>query len=109
MVSKNERYRLERMFDGLRERNARQKQALTRLALANTEAVAALAEISEISKESHRPHEWENACARASTRAQEALDRMTVMAAAIDGDQEESEQSPTEDGDTEEESTDGSN
>ncbi len=102
MVSKNERYRLERMFDKMREHNERQTRSITRLVLANTEAVAALAEIADMDEYA--------GIKDARERAQRALDSIAVKAsAAVDGDQEESEQSPTEDGDTEEESTDGSN
>lgn len=102
MVSKNERFRLERQFDKMREHNERQTRSITRLVLSNTEAIAALAEIADI------PEGDKEGLNKARDRAQAALDSIAVKAAAAaDGDQGESNQDPTEDGDTERSTEDG--
>lgn len=89
MPSQGERARWERAWEQMLARMERQRDALTRLVLVNTETIAALAEIAEIDKESHRVHEWEGAAGRASARAREALERIGAAAAAAEESVEE--------------------
>lgn len=108
MVSQNERQRLSQQFDRMQARIDRQKDAITRLGLANTEAVAALAEIADMDPGPKARGVWAKELRVVTTRAQRALDSIAVKAAAaVDGDQGESNQDPTEDGDTDREEEHG--
>lgn len=91
MASSKERQRWERQFDAVTARMNRQRDMLSRAMALQIEASAALFEIAEISKESHRIHEWEDAAARASARAREAIERMAEMSAGIAPAVEESD------------------
>ena len=84
MPSRNERERWERAWGQMVERMERQKQALTRLVLVNTETVAALEEIVD-------GDDGPRTIAQARRRAQEALDRIGAAAAAAEESVEELE------------------
>lgn len=85
--AKDAKYREEmsRRFDVLHAANARQKQSINRLLLANTEASAALLEIA-----SGEPVDGQDGWLACVERAQDALSRMTRIASGIGENQEES-------------------
>lgn len=95
MVSGKERFRIARQIDRLNERIHRQKDALTRLGLANTEMAAALFEIANM--DPPLGMEDDNRGERAVAIARAAIESVAVKAsAAIGGDTEESTQDPNE-------------
>ena len=73
MVSRNERERLVRVFDKMNSANDRQRDALTRMVVLNTGAMAALAEIAYGELKDY---------AAAAERALQAIKDLEQMAAA---------------------------